>query len=245
MTEAALFDLDGTLVRTHIDFAGLREALDSLARRAGVTSLDDDLLAIRAALPPQLQPEAEALIESWEERGCAAPERIIGANALLEELRQQGIGIGIVTRNGRRLAQQLLASQRLPYDILIAREDSPRPKPFPEPILLACAHLGVRPDQAVMVGDYWPDIASGRAAGVGLTIGIQWPHDPPDRFARSAPDLLVGSLEEAATHLRSCVPPHGAARYAPARGAFSGQAAGADPADRNKSAVPGVACPSD
>jgi phosphoglycolate phosphatase-like HAD superfamily hydrolase len=89
----------------------------------------------------------------------------------------------------------------LPHDLLIAREDTVRFKPDPEPLLRALNAFGVAPENAVMVGDLWPDIAAGRACGVALTVGIQWPHDPPGRFMRCPPDVEVASLGEAAAVL--------------------------------------------
>lgn len=202
MFRAVLFDLDGTLVHTQIDFRGLGLALAALAHQAGLEDIPTDPLALRAALPSPLQVEADTILEHWEEEGCAAPLAIDGAVALLSALRQEALGIGIVTRNCRRIATRLLAQLELPYDTLIAREDTVRPKPFPDPVLAACEQLGVLPAQVAFVGDFWPDVAAGRAAGVALTVGIQWPHDPPNRFAPCPPHVLVASLGEAARYLR-------------------------------------------
>lgn len=202
MYQAVLFDLDGTLAHTQIDFRGLGSALAALAHQAGIAPIPTDPLALRAALPTSWHAQADAILEYWEEKGCAEPFAIEGAMALLSALRQENKGIGIVTRNCRRIATRLLGQLALPYDTLIAREDTVRPKPFPDPVLAACKQLGVLPDQVAFVGDFWPDVAAGRAAGVALTVGIQWPHDPPDRFAPCPPHVLVASLAEAARHLR-------------------------------------------
>jgi phosphoglycolate phosphatase len=206
---AALFDLDGTLVRTFIDFPAMRREMQALSRRWGTeqeTAPTDDILDIVAVMARTLGPdqgenareEAYATLAAMEAEGCRNPERITGASELLFHLRaERGIKIGIITRNCRRVSEDLLARMNLPHDVLIAREDTTDFKPHPTPILLACAQLGVAPGRSTMTGDLWADIAAGRAAGVRATIGIQWPHDPPRRFERCPPDFEVTTLSEA------------------------------------------------
>jgi phosphoglycolate phosphatase len=210
---AAFFDLDGTLVRTFIDFPAMRRAMHDLSATWGTreaTDGRDDILEIVERMAGALdgtvgdaaRREAHALLEAMEESGCAHPEPVAGAPDLLRRLRHDhGVHVAIITRNCRRVAERLLTRMDLEHDLLVAREDTPEYKPHPAPLLFACAHLGVAPSDTVMVGDLWADIAAGRAAGVRLTIGIHWSHDPPDRFARCPPDVQVGSLEEAAAVL--------------------------------------------
>jgi phosphoglycolate phosphatase len=210
---AALFDLDGTLVRTFIDFPAMRRAVRDLSDRwgtAAATAGHDDILGIVERMAGALGPErgvaarqeAYALLEAMEREGCAHPEPVAGASDLLRHLRcEGGVRVAVITRNCRRIAQDLLARMDLAHDLLVAREDTPEYKPHPAPLLFACRHLGVVPSDAFMVGDLWADIAAGRAAGVRFTIGIHWPHDPPDRFARCPPDRVVRSLEAAAALL--------------------------------------------
>ncbi len=215
---AALFDLDGTLARTHIDFDGMRRAMHALSERRGTaaaTQGEHDILEIvakmaRAGGDPSrgdpsrgdaLRREAWTVLEAMEVAGCADAESIPGASEMLRRLRhERGLPIAIITRNCRRVSQDLLSRFDLAHDLLLAREDVSRAKPHPDAVLAACRVFGVPPGQAVLVGDLWTDIAAGRAAGT-RTVGIQWPHDPPHRFARCAPDYEVGSLGEAAALL--------------------------------------------
>ena len=205
---AALFDLDGTLVRTFIDFPAMRREMQSLSKQVGTaeqTANTDDILEIVSVMAQTLggtegedaRCHAFAVLEAIEAEGCRNPERIAGASELLSHLRgERGVKVGIITRNCRRVSEDLLERMHLPHDVLIAREDTTEFKPHPAPILVACAHLGVAPEHATMTGDLWPDIASGRAAGVRATIGIQWSHDPPQRFKRCLPDYEVESLSD-------------------------------------------------
>lgn len=209
-----MFDLDGTLVRTFIDFPGMAAAMRALSARHGTqtaTDRHDDILEIVAAMADALggqagenaRREAYADLAAMEEEGCAHPQPIAGATELLAALQARGVKVGIITRNCRRVAENLLARCALPCDLLIAREDTRAFKPDPEPVRLALSRLGVSPSHAAMTGDLWADVAAGQAAGVALTIGIQWPHDPPLRFTRATPDVIVESLREARPPLLS------------------------------------------
>lgn len=199
---AALFDLDGTLARTHLDFEAMRTAMHALSSRRGTgaaTAGEQDILEIAAGMAraggEPLRREAWAILEAMEVEGCAHPEPVAGAAELLSRLRdERGLPVAVITRNCRRVSENLLQRLDLAHDLLLAREDVPNTKPHPDAVLHACRIFGVAPGDAVMIGDLWTDIAAGRAAGT-RTVGIQWPHDPPDRFARCAPDHLISSLQ--------------------------------------------------
>lgn len=204
---AVLFDLDGTLVRTFIDFPAMRDDLRQLAKERGIAddlNGTDDILEMAARLGQTggdaLYAEAMRLLIAREEEGCANPEPIEGASELLRHLREErSVKIAIITRNCRAVSAKLLRRMDLSHDLLIAREDTAEFKPHPAPLLLACKILDVPPAESLMVGDLWADIAAGRAAPVAATIGIRWPYLPADRFARCPPDYEVESLTEASS----------------------------------------------
>ncbi len=213
---AVLFDMDGTLIRTHIDFDKMREDLREWAKSwevTGETARTDDVLEIVARGVERVwkrdgteeailaKREAYTRIEKAEEKGCEKPEAIDGATELLQTLQSRGVRIGIVTRNAKSIASELLRRMDLPYDTLVARGDTPEFKPHPAPVRKACENLGVSPHNCAVVGDLWADIASGKAAGVARTVAIHWPYDKPDRFATVAPDVTVQSLREAFPYL--------------------------------------------
>jgi phosphoglycolate phosphatase len=209
---AALFDLDGTLVRTFIDFDQMRRDMHALSARHNTgpaTEGETDILEIVGKMAAALgggergaraRAEAYAHLEALEQQGCANAQAIEGAADMLRTLRQERhVPVAIITRNCRVVAQDLLCRFELAeqHDLLVSRDDVAHFKPHPEPVLHACRALRVQPERTVMVGDLWPDVAAGRAAGA-RTIGIQWPHDPPGRFTRCPPDFLVASFQQVA-----------------------------------------------
>jgi phosphoglycolate phosphatase len=178
----------------------LSAAYGTAENTAGVDDVLEMVAQMVAALAEPVASEARrrafATLEAMEVVGCAHPQSIDGATELLTALQARGVQVAIITRNCRRVAMDLTARMSLPHDLLIAREDTIHFKPHPEPLLHALQSFAVPPENAVMVGDLWADIAAGKAAQVGGTIGIQWPHDPPNRFARCEPDVTVVGLRE-------------------------------------------------
>jgi phosphoglycolate phosphatase-like HAD superfamily hydrolase len=52
------------------------------------------------------------------------------------------------------------------FDTWVTYEDCKNAKPHPEPLLLAAKRLGIRPSQAIYVGDSLTDLEASRAAGM-------------------------------------------------------------------------------
>src|SRR5438045_717207 len=76
----------------------------------------------------------------------------------------------------------------------LAWGDDGRPiKPAPDAILALCQELGIAPAQAAMVGDTAADLRMGRAAGLGLNIGVLSGVGAADQLAPLA-DVLLPSV---------------------------------------------------
>jgi phosphoglycolate phosphatase len=210
---AALFDLDGTLVHTHIDFGAMRGAVLAIAAEAGLvpeSPRSRDLLDMVREFRDQLGAEAprfvarcEAAMVACELAALAGAEEAYDAVRFLTSLRGEGIRVGIVTRNSRVAVDMLLQRIRLPHDVMLTRDDVPRTKPDPLHLEIALARLGVGAADAIMVGDHPMDIVAGRAAGI-RTMAIAplernesaFVDCPPSYFLRSFAELraLLGEL---------------------------------------------------
>lgn len=208
---AALFDLDGTLVETHIDFPAMTRAMLALARAAdvpeAVTDGKDILSLVEAAAGDvsrrggngqALRAAAFARLEAMEVEGCANPVLLPGTRDLLADLAGRGVKVGVVTRNCRRVSVGLLSRFALPHDVLLTRDDVAKTKPNPEHLWEALAALGEKPQAAVMVGDHWMDVEAGQRAGCLGTLGVLG-RNGPDWFAPCPPSYLALDLAEART----------------------------------------------
>jgi len=201
---AVLFDLDGTLVRTPIDFAAMRRESLAAAARYGA-AVDDlegrDILAISAVAASRVRDaaafleEIEALLQRIELEASCHAVPMPGAPELLAWLAENDLGIGIVTRNCAAAAREALERSGLACELLLTRADVPRVKPDPLHLQIAAEQLGVPPEETLMVGDHPMDVAAGRAAGM-RTAGFAPTEAARERLAAEGPDLLVSDLLE-------------------------------------------------
>jgi HAD superfamily hydrolase (TIGR01549 family) len=108
---------------------------------------------------------------------------------VLAALREHGLRIGLVSNTGRDL-EAFVEHHRLDVDAAVGSGSHGKTKPHPAIFLSALEALGVRAEQAAMVGDSpEDDIAGARALGMRAFLV-----DREDRFPEAAgrlPDLLA------------------------------------------------------
>jgi hydrogenase expression/formation protein HypE len=160
---AVLFDFDGTL--THpgaLDFAAIKRELGCPP--------DQFVLEWIQALPRGEERDAAALaLERFELAAADASAPNEGAEELLRRLKEDGLAVGVLTRNGLPAVERALA--RFPslaaadLDVVVTRDDDVAPKPAPDGVLHAAALMGAAPEETLVVGDYLLDMQAGRAAG--------------------------------------------------------------------------------
>ena len=207
---AVLFDLDGTLIETHIDFPAMTRAMEALARAHDVPqSVTDgkDILGVVEAAAANVQSrggdgsalrrEAFAALEAREIAGCSHPNLLPGTHALMTALIARGIKVGVVTRNCRAVSVGLLARFALPHHLLLTRDDVKLTKPNPEHLWEALRLLGEKPEDTAMVGDHFMDIEAGVKAGCAATLGVLG-RNSEGWFASCPPSALARDLAEAA-----------------------------------------------
>ena len=155
-----IFDLDGTLVDSQLDFTAMREEMQ----------LDEGepiLEAMEKLSEPRLS-ECRKILSRHEQQGVECSTKIAGVDEMLAWIDQQGLRRAVVTRNSRRAATAMVAKHNLHFDPLWTREDGPQ-KPDPWAIQETCRRWAVLPAEVVMVGDFRFDIESGQRAGSHTT----------------------------------------------------------------------------
>lgn len=155
---------------------------------------------------------ADTLAEAGLERGAA--EQILAAvwsapdsaaltrpladlPRLFRQLRAAGARVAVATADDRAPTETALARLGLAglVDALACADDGLPPKPAPDMLLRICRGLGVAPARAAHVGDSLTDMRMGRAAGVGLLIGVASGTARPAALAGLA-DVVLGSVAE-------------------------------------------------
>jgi HAD superfamily hydrolase (TIGR01509 family) len=186
MIRGVIFDLDGTLADSQLDFAAMRQEME--------LPPDLPILESLAALAPVHAERCHAILHRHELAGAERATLLPGARELTAILHARGIRQAIATRNSRRIADATLAKLGLAIDLVLTRDDGPV-KPDPWAVLHACSQWNLAPADVVIVGDFRFDVESGRAAG-SHTVLLTHPHDPRAYPNFEGADLLLSTLAD-------------------------------------------------
>ncbi|MFO1364297.1 MAG: phosphoglycolate phosphatase [Burkholderiales bacterium] len=180
---AVLFDLDGTLLDSAPDLAAAANAMLAelgLPARApaliatyigkGIPKLVERALtgALDAAADPALFARA---LPAYERHYAAESGRralpFPGVRAGLRALQAAAVPMACITNKAERFTLDLLQRTALDgfFGVVVCGDTVAQKKPHPEPVLTACARLGIRPAEALMIGDSAIDVQAARAAG--------------------------------------------------------------------------------
>lgn len=208
-----IFDLDGTLIHSAVDFTKLkRRTIEFLMKRglsAEIFSMDmktyeimwcaSTLFKEKGVTEENIALTNREVSEMWnqielESVGKTTP--IDGANETLLELKKRGFKIGVVTRSCREYAVEALRiTGLLEYvDVLVGRDDTARPKPSPDPLIKAIRTLNLRTDETVMIGDNIDDAQCACGAKVRF-IGIMRESSALRAFEGAKFEALHNDLE--------------------------------------------------
>jgi len=208
-----LIDVDGTLVDSVPDLAFCVDAMmerlgrpprgeaavrnwvgngvERLVRRALIGQLDGepDEADFERALPIFL-----ALYrENTSQRSMLYP----GVRDGIDYLKAAGYALGCVTNKAGQFTEPLLRALGVidDFGIVVSGDSLPRKKPDPLPLLHAAEHFGVRPADALMIGDSVSDVKAARAAGFGI-VCMSYGYNHGVDIRTADPDAVIDSLIE-------------------------------------------------
>jgi len=184
---AVLFDLDGTLVDSAPDLAGVANemrrvrglpdlAYDALRAHAGTGARGMLAAALQARPGEAGYGELRDEFHDRYERRLLQETRLFDAiGPLLDALDRHGMPWGIVTNKALRFAEPLSSALGLwpRAAALVGGDSTGHIKPHPAPLLEAARRLGLPPQACVYVGDDLRDVHAGRAAAMGA-LAAAW-----------------------------------------------------------------------
>ena len=192
--DAVVFDLDGTLIDSHVAMIRSYErwskefdiSLDRLPALLGMPSA----AVSEALLPPERVAAATERIEVLEVTDTDGVVALPGAlEALLHLPRNR---VAIATSCTTDLMRARVTAAQLPFpDVIVTRDHVAEGKPAPDSFLLAATLLGVDPARTLVVEDAPAGIAAARAAGCPV-LAISSTKHPDDLAA----DAVVADLSE-------------------------------------------------
>lgn len=203
---AIIFDLDGTLIESHIDFHAMRKAVIDLAQRSGVPYgelhttmgvpqlMDAAMHRLRQmgqgsdGLALRFEGEANRKLDELEMEALPHAKPAPGAKEVLPSLQQKGYRLGVLTRSCEGYAKTSLYNAGLLalFTKLRTRNDSGPAKPNPESLLVLLKDMGVAKDRALFVGDGSQDVECAKAAAVDFVGMVH----PGDKAAEAEQELL-------------------------------------------------------
>lgn len=163
-----IFDMDGTLADSQLDFPAIRLEL-------GLG--EGPLLEKLASLSPDERARCEAILHSHERRGAECATPFPSADQWIVRLDEFQIERGVLSRNSKSIVEVTLQRCGLLFDKFLGREDA-TVKPDPAGVLHLCEHWNLDPREVLVVGDYVYDVEAAERAGCDcalITHGRDWP----------------------------------------------------------------------
>ncbi len=219
--KGVVFDLDGTLIHSIIDFPKMKRHMIGILEANGVP---EGLLTTKD-LNVEIFEKAE---RAWDEEGKPESERV-GVRARLEEamnqgeieaiatvepvegatetartLKERGYKLAILTRSHHAYAVESLKKIGAYeyFDLIIGRNETPKPKPYAEAMEHTAELMGMRLNEVVLVGDHHLDMMSAANAGC-LFIGVRTGRRGDESWRGQKPEALFDSISDVPAYLDS------------------------------------------
>ncbi|MBI5255273.1 MAG: phosphoglycolate phosphatase [Burkholderiales bacterium] len=207
--DAAIVDLDGTMVDTVGDFeAALNRMLTDLALPRIDRSFIERTVGkgseylIQRTLA-QVGAEASRYDDAWaryQHHYLAINGRHSAVyDGVLEGLRQfatTGLKLACLTNKPTAFARPLLASKGLGdfFAQVFGGDAFERKKPDPLPLLRTCEALGTTPARTLMVGDSSNDVRAARAAGCPVVL-VSYGYNHGEPASSAGADAVIDRLD--------------------------------------------------
>lgn len=213
--DLVMFDLDGTLIETAPEIC---DAVNDTLKHFGLPEVMQDqvdrwighgtreLLIQALAFARQLGVDAvrasdtlpliAAEFDRHYQRRCGTRSQLYPqVREALQQLRQQGVRLAVVTNKEGRYTQTVLAAHALVplFDRVVSGDSLPTKKPDPAGIHSCLAQFEVRPERALFVGDSSIDVATARNAGVPVWA-LPYGYNMGQPIEDCAPDRVIADF---------------------------------------------------
>lgn len=204
MIKAILFDLDGTLVDTNNLI--IQSFKHTFKKELNLDVDEAEIVMyfgepLKYTLAKYGEENLDKLMNTYrsynetmhDELACA----VESADNALKALKASGIKVGVVTSKRRNMAERSLKLFNIldQMDIIVTPEDTEKHKPEGEPVLKACEILGIKPSEAIMVGDSYFDILCGKNAGAKTCL-VKYTALPMEELLKYEPDYIIDDLND-------------------------------------------------
>jgi pyrophosphatase PpaX len=197
-----LFDLDGTLLDTNTLIVNSFKHTFRYHYQKEIST--EEIYeyfgkTLRAAMENLGPDMVDDLIKTYREYNLAHHDELTiafaGVVEVIQILYNEGILLAVVTSKTHNTALRGLKLFNLDkyFRTIIGVEQCQYHKPHPEPVLTALNHLGLVPNDCLMIGDSPADLISAKSAGV-KTAAVQWSRIPFEHLIRQNPDYILETI---------------------------------------------------
>ena len=212
-----VFDLDSTLVNSHVDFPKMKRHIIKFLEDNGhppdtLSPIDQTTVVImehaegeweRQGKPEEERRRLRDVITGYMNQGeLEAIETLTdipGVSEAVDKLKAKGLKLAILTRGHHEYAVEALKKTGIQgyFDLILGRGETPQPKPYREAIDYTVRRMDLTVDDVVMVGDHQIDYDSAknsRCRFIGVATGRRglrsWENEtPPPVLLDSVADL--------------------------------------------------------
>lgn len=210
MIKAIFFDRDGVLINS--EFVNAQSALAAL-KEMGVTPAHEEDETITMGRNPvdyvhdfmqKYSIDHDDFLAAWKvfyEQFFAQAQPFDDSLAFLEEVREKGFLVGLVTNANRERAEQVLQMLDLKnaFDTVVTFDDCTKGKPDPEPYLTAAKNLDVLPSECFVIEDSLAGVTSAKSAGMTCAVRL---NDATRHLDYSHADFLLADTRDARQHIK-------------------------------------------
>ena len=182
--KAVILDMDGTVVEFRYNAGKAKKDLRSFIVLQGIPDdmfYEDEPLALNVdrimkylldrkqlSKVAALKDGVQKITHKYEMAAARSTEVLDGAREALKNLCDKGYRVAIYTNSGRKALETVMKRFELGncFELVLTRDEVTRMKPHPDGVQKALEIFGVRPEEAVFVGDSVIDMMAAVKAGV-------------------------------------------------------------------------------
>lgn len=220
-TKGIVFDLDGTLIHSNIDFPGMKrrmiEILEDRDIPRGMFTPKQTTVVILAeadeiwsaqgkeeAEIAEIQEALEETMNHGELEAILTVEEVEGASDALRLLKERGYMLAVLTRSHHAYAVEALKKigAHKYFDLILGRDETRKPKPYAEALRHTSELLGLSLEEILFVGDNHIDHATAVNAEC-LFVGVRSGPRGDDSWAQNRPEILLDDVSDLPGYLDS------------------------------------------
>lgn len=206
--DAALFDLDGTLLDTLTDLSSsANHALAAVGRPTHPREAYRMFVGqgVRNLFVAALGPDHQGLVDDavaafhdhYAEHRFDTTAAYPGIGAMLDRLASAGMKLGVLSNKPHEATVDVV--QRffgdLNWAVIRGHKPATLPKPDPASAIEVLAAMGVEAERCLYVGDTKVDMLTGKRAGM-FTVGVSWGFRSIEELTENGADAIVDTPEE-------------------------------------------------